>query len=232
MYATPIKNVNMREISNLITSFKAKKEENNDGEKHYRTKAYTRNISEYDKLKSFIGSSVGTIIPVAMMLKKQKIKNPLKLKYELGDMVKVSAGSIIGGVGLGLIGEEKNVKINRLNEGFFQFMNAIVPTCIVGYLINLCESSTKYNTKAYKILSILGGLIFGMFGAATLTNLIIDPKDKYPDRKLSAKDTLANIDDGLGALALAKIPIVDKLNLAGFLPLIYASCGYRAGESN
>ena len=72
----------------------------------------------------------------------------------------------------------------------------------------------------------------GMQGSAALSNIITDPKDKYPDRKLSVKDALANIDDGIGALALAKIPLVDKLNVSLLLPLVYISCGYRAGKSN
>ena len=62
--------------------------------------------------------------------------------------------------------------------------------------------------------------------------MITAPKDKYPDRKLSAKDALANIDDGIGALALAKFPIIEKLNIGRFLPIIYTACGYRAGQSN
>ena len=71
-----------------------------------------------------------------------------------------------------------------------------------------------------------------MHGSAALANIITDPKDKYPDRKLTPKDALANIDDGIGALALAKLPIAEKLNITGFLPAVYLACGYRAGQSN
>ena len=111
-------------------------------------------------------------------------------------------------------------------------MNASIPTWIVGGVVSLCENSEKYNNKWNKILSVAGGLLVGMYGSAALSNLITDPKDKYPDRKLSAKDALANIDDGIGALALAKFPIIEKLNIGRFLPIIYAACGYRAGQSN
>jgi len=200
--------------------------------KSHRVKTYTRGITENDRVKAAAGSIIGTAIPVVLMMKKQKIKNPIKLKYGLREMVAVSAGSIIGGVSMGLLGEEKEVQNNRLKEGIFQFMNAIVPTCVVGYLMKLCETSTKYNTKANKILAIIGGLTFGMFSSAALANLITDPMDKHPDRKVNFKDAIVNIDDGLGALVLANIPIVEKLHVAGFLPLIYASCGYRAGKSN
>lgn len=199
---------------------------------NYRVRSYNREISKEDKIKAFVGSTIGTIVPILVMMKKQKVKNPLKLKYGMWDMINTAAGSIIGGVGFGLIDENEKVRTNRLKEGLFQFMNASIPTWIVGGVVSLCENNEKYNNKWCKILSVTGGLLVGMYGSAALSNLITDPKDKYPDRKLSLKDALANIDDGIGAIALAKIPIVEKLNIGRFLPIIYDACGYRAGQSN
>ncbi len=198
----------------------------------HRVRTYSREISKADKTKAFIGTTVGTIVPMLIMMKKQGVKNPLKLKYGMWEMIGVSAASIAGGVGAGMIAESKSVQKNRLKEGLFQFMNASIPTWIVGGVISLCENSEKYNNKKSKILSVIGGLLVGMYGAAALSNVITDPKDKYPDRKLTFKDALANIDDGLGALAIAKFPIIEKLNIGRFLPIIYAACGYRAGQSN
>lgn len=230
-----ISNINTQK-NNLFASFKlndangtAKNSKTNSG---YRVRTYNREISNEDKTKAFLGSAIGTALPLLLMIKKQKIKNPLKLKYGMWDMVGVSASSIAGGVSFGLINEEKSVQKNRLKEGFFQFLNAAIPTWVVGGAISLCENSEKYNTKSFKFLSVIGGLLVGMYGSAALANLITDPKDKYPDRKLTPKDALANIDDGIGALALAKIPMLDKLNISGILPLIYTACGYRAGKSN
>lgn len=199
---------------------------------NYRVRSYNREISKEDKIKALVGSTIGTVVPILFMMKKQKVKNPLKLKYGMWDMINTAAGSIIGGVGFGLIDENEKVRKNRLKEGLFQFMNASIPTWIVGGVVSLCENNEKYNNKWCKIFSVAGGLLVGMYGSAALSNLITDPKDKYPDRKLSLKDALANIDDGIGALALAKIPIVEKLNIGRFLPIIYAACGYRAGQSN
>lgn len=230
-----ISNINTQN-NNLFASFKlndahgtATNSKTNSG---YRVRTYNREISNEDKTKAFLGSAIGTALPLLLMIKKQKIKNPLKLKYGMWDMVGVSASSIAGGVSFGLINEEKSVQKNRLKEGFFQFLNAAIPTWVVGGAISLCENSEKYNTKSFKFLSVIGGLLVGMYGSAALANLITDPKDKYPDRKLTPKDALANIDDGIGALALAKIPMLDKLNISGILPLIYTACGYRAGKSN
>lgn len=230
-----ISNINTQN-NNLFASFKlndahgtATNSKPNSG---YRVRTYNREISNADKTKAFLGSAIGTALPLLLMIKKQKIKNPLKLKYGMWDMVGVSASSIAGGVSFGLINEEKSVQKNRLKEGFFQFLNAAIPTWVVGGAISLCENSEKHNTKTFKFLSVIGGLLVGMYGSAAIANLITDPKDKYPDRKLTPKDALANIDDGIGALALAKIPRLDKLNISGILPLIYTACGYRAGKSN
>lgn len=198
----------------------------------HRVRNYNRDISNADKTKALVGSTIGTILPILFLMKKQGVKNPLKLQYGMWDMIGVSAGSIVGGVGAGLIAEDKKVQKNRLKEGLFQFMNASIPTWIVGGVVSLCENSKKYNNKRNKILSVIGGLLVGMYGSASLSNVITDPKDKYPDRKLTFKDALANIDDGIGALALAKIPIIEKLNIGRFLPIIYVACGYRAGQSN
>lgn len=75
-----------------------------------------------------------------------------------------------------------------------------------------------------------GGLLIGMYGAASLSNLICDPYDKVPDRKLTLLDCIANVDDALGVLVLAKFPCADKLHLERTLPFVYSYCGYRAGK--
>lgn len=199
---------------------------------NHRVRNYNRDISKADKTKALMGSTGGTALSLLYMLKKQKVKNPLKLKYDMKDMLLVSGCSIVGGIGIGLIGENKNVQKNRLREGLFQFMNSAIPTWIVGGVVSLCENTPKYNTPKNKILSVFGGLLVGMYGSAALANILTDPKDKHPDRKLTLKDALANIDDAVGALALAKIPVINKLHIEKVLPIIYTACGYRAGQSN
>jgi len=193
---------------------------------------YEHNISDDDKLKAAIGSIIGTTIPMAFMMKNRKIKNPLKLNYNLGDMVLLSASAVFGGVIFGMIKETPKSKKNKFKEGVFQFLNAAVPTWIAGGVLKLCETSEKYNNIPSKILSVIGGLLVGMYGSAEISNLIFDPKDKVPDRKLTLKDCFANADDAIGSLVLAKFPLVDKLHVEKLLPIIYTYCGYRAGQSN
>ena len=197
-----------------------------------RHKANERDITLDDKLKAGFGAVIGTAIPMAVMMKKRKIKNPLKLNYNLSDMITLSATSIAGSVAVGMIGENKTTNQNKFKEGLFQFFNASIPTWIAGGCLKLSEGSKHFNNTFGKISAMLGGLIVGMYGAASLSNVISDPHDKQPDRKLTLLDCVANVDDAVGALVLAKFPCADKLHLESFLPLIYAYCGYRAGKSN
>ncbi len=197
-----------------------------------RHRAFERQVTTSDKVKAGVGAVIGTIIPMILMMKKQKVSNPFKLEYGLKEMVAMSAGSITGGVAVGMIGENKKTNENKMREGLFQFLNASIPTWIVAGVLKLCESSKNFNNLPGKILSVAGGLIVGMYGAASVSNLICDPYDKRPDRKLTLKDCLINIDDALGVLVLAKFPLAEKLHVEKLLPFIFAYCGYRAGKSN
>ena len=208
------------------------KKDGGDKKPLLRHRAEVREITTGDKVKAGIGAVAGKILPMVMMMKKQKVKNPFKLQYGLQEIIGMSASSIVGGVAVGMIGENKKTNENKLKEGLFQFMNASIPTWIVGGVLKLCESSKNFNNIPGKIMSIAGGLIVGMYGAASVSNLICDPHDKRPDRKLTLKDCLINIDDALGVLVLAKFPCADKLHFERLLPFIFAYCGYRSGKSN
>jgi len=197
-----------------------------------RNRAYTRDVNLDDKIKAGIGSVAGTLVPMLFLAKKQNVKNILKLKYGLSDMVLLSATSVAGGVGVGMIGENKAARKNKMREGLFMFMNASIPTWIVAGVLKLAETSKNFNNIPGKIMAIAGGLLIGMYGSASVSNLISDPHDKLPDRKLTLEDSLANVDDAIGVLVLAKIPLIEKLHLDKLLPAIYAYCGYRAGKSN
>lgn len=198
----------------------------------YKNKRRTTKKDHITTIKAVIGTTIGTVVPLAMIMKKKKIKNPFKMTYDLQDMLTLSATSVTGGVAVGVIGEDRHTQWHKLKEGVFQFLNASIPTWIIGGVLKLPESSNKFNNAPTKVFSVIGGMVVGMFGAAQVSNLIFDPADKEPDRKLKFKDCVANSDDILGALVLAKFPVIDKLHADKLLPLIYAYCGYRAGKTD
>ena len=187
-------------------------------------------------MKIAAGSVIATILPMIYFAKKdpnlglKKVTDLFKINYEFKEVFAVGAASIFGGVAAGIFADKKSDKKRKINEGVFQFMNAMVPTALVGGAMKLLEDNTKYKeSKLAKVAVIATSLIAGMPLAAFISNLINDPKDKEPDRKLTLKDSIVNMDDALSALVIAKVPVfgLDKL-----LPAIFAWCGYRAGQSN
>lgn len=192
-------------------------------------KSYRRHIKEEPdtmvKAKVAAGSIAGTLIPMALLAKHQKCKI-YNIKYNVKEMIFVTTGSILGGLAAGLIADKKEHTKQKVNESVFQFMNSSIPPLITAALFKFSQ-----NIK-YRIASTAVGLFGGMHLAAKLSNKINDPYDKVPDRKLTFKDSIANLDDALGVLILAKVPIAEKLHADKALPAIYSWCGYRAGISN
>ena len=208
----------------------------------YSTLKYKRNhrIEEPDLKKKVIvasGSIAATLLPMIYFAKKQnglkKITDLVKVKYELPQVIGLSTASILGGVVTGIAADNKSNKKRKIQEGVFQFMNATIPTLLVGGAMKLIEDNVKYKeSKKVKVAAIVTSLIAGMPLAAFISNIINDPKDKEPVRKLTLKDSVINMDDALGARVVAKIPLVEHLHLDKLMPAIFAWCGYRAGQSN
>lgn len=190
----------------------------------------TRTSEQKEAVRAACGAIIGTLIPLLFIAKKQnsKITN---IRYGLKEIAGVSAGSIIGGVLAGRIDNNDYDKAQKVKEGIFQFSNAVIPPALV-VGINSATKNCKFANKTVpKIISTIAGLGVGMIISAKVSNLICDPKDKEPDRKLTIKDSLANIDDAIGVLAMSNYPSLHKV--AGImLPLVYTFCGFRAGDSN
>ena len=197
-----------------------------------RRNRLTRKETIDDKIQAGIGAAIGVAIPLIMMMKRQKVKNPFKLEYGLKEMLILSGAPIMGGVGVGMIGNDSKTNWNKSKEGVFQFLNAAIPTWLAAATLRWCETTKGMNNSWAKLGATAATILIGMHGAAALSNIICDPKDKHLDRKLTMLDSLANIDDLVGVLVLAKLPIVSKLHLDKLLPAIYGFCGYRAGKSN
>lgn len=186
-------------------------------------------IGTQDKKKAAIGAALGTIIPVVIMAKERKIKNPFKLKYSATDMVILSATSIGGGTAAGILAESGTEQKNRCKEGIFQFLNATVPIGLVSLGLKACEKIKPLNNIGGKIGATAVGVAAGMIGATKLYNKIVDPKNKEPDRKLTLKDCVVSADDVVGALTIARFPCIEALHLDAILPVVFGYCGYRAG---
>lgn len=191
-------------------------------------------VETHTKIKALLGSMAGVSLATGIVAKNQKLKlsNPkdwLKLKYGVKELIAISGLGIIGGVLGGMIGSDK--KKEKMDEGVFQFMNATAPLLLVHPVTKMLDKSKSLkDNKIARIGFTIAALIIGMKGAAVMSNYINDPNDKVPDRKLTLKDSVANIDDALGAFAIAKVPLADKVEK--IIPLLFVYCGYRAGQNN
>lgn len=196
----------------------------------YRNHQKEKNDSTL-KYKVALGSVVGTVVPLVALAKKQKT-NIFNIKYNAMSMILLSAGAIVGGLVTGVLKGKKEHRTQKIHEGVFQFFNATVPTAVVAGICSIIEKNKKLNNVPTKIIGTMAGLVGGMFLASELANRVNDPYDKIPDRKLTIKDAIANIDDAVGVLVISKVPLTNKLPMEKVLPAVYGWCGYRAGMSN
>ena len=190
----------------------------------------TRKSERKEEIRALIGATLGTAIPLVLFAKKQKT-GIFKLNYGIKELIGVSAGGIIGGVAGGIINTDRFDKKRKVHEGIFQFSNASLPPIIVSALTAVTEKANILQNKGGKILTTAVGLVGGMFAAAKVANFIADPHDFEKDRKLTMKDSVANIDDALGVFAMSDFPALQKIT-GPLLPFVYVLCGFRAGESN
>lgn len=205
--------------------------------KKYNQIKYYRNHSDYKPEKhtqigSAIGAAVGVITPLAGLMTIQKQRNPLNVKYGLGEMIALSLGGIVGGITGGSLKSSQKERTKKSKEGVFQFLNMAMPASCVAGAMKICEKVKTLNNVPAKIAGTILGMTTGVFSGVKLSNKIIDPKDKEPDRKLTLKDSVANIDDAVGILVLADVKAAKKIKIERALPLIYTYCGTRAGNCN
>ena len=180
---------------------------------------------------ALIGAITGTLVPLACIAKTKKTPNILKLDYGIKDMLILSSSGIAGGTIGGMIGKTKSEKKEKCKESVFQLFNSTIPALAVGSGLKIVEKFKNTNNVTGKFIATTVGLLGGMVTAQKLSNLVVDPKDKEPDRKITLKDCVANIDDAVGALTLAKFPLIKNLKVEKILPAIYTYCGYRAGST-
>lgn len=188
-------------------------------------------VSARDKTKALAGAALGTLIPMLLFSKIQK-KSLWNMKYGFNEIASMAIGANVGGIAVSSIGKKRKEKEKKFNEGVFQILNSVLPMALVDGGVKLCKKFEKTNKPAYKIGASLLGVLTGTQLGIKLSNKITDPKDIIPDRKYTAKDSLANLDDVVSILVLGGFKCAEKLGLARVLPFIYTYSGYRSGTSN
>lgn len=190
------------------------------------------------KTMALMGSTLGTAAAMLYVAKTQgknlkNIKEIMDVHYGVKEIIAVGTSSVVGGVAFGAIADPKDDNIPKVKEGIYQEMNIVVPALCTDNCLKVVDASKKMkDSRLAKIGAIGAGVTGGMLIASAVANFINDPNNNEKDREITPKDVLANADDALGALVLAKFPLVEKLKLHRIIPPIFAWCGFRAGQSN
>lgn len=196
---------------------------------------YVPKATPQDKLLAATGAIAGSAIALTVFMKKQKIKNPLQVKYKVKEMLTMAACANVGGILLSSVGEPKSDKVKKWKEGAFQMLLTSLPMLLVDNAIKFCEKSKskKINNNLVKIAASVIGVMIGSNTALAVSNKLRESDNsKKPKRELKLIDMIANLDDAVAVLILAKIPFASKIKIERALPLIYSFCGYRSGTGD
>lgn len=191
------------------------------------------------KTQALIGSIIGTLIPIAFMVKSQKCKESLLKKLinieycDTKALLSMAFCSVFGGVTGGIIADKGKNSWDKIKEANFQLIsNVLFPVLLIKQFRNLSKKLTQNCGKLGKTIgtsvAIISGVGLGVTSGAFVSNLInnklIKKGDKYY-RKINYKDFLVHVDDLPTALAISGVAHVDKL-----LPFLLVMRGYEAGE--
>lgn len=229
-------NINLSQ-RHTMTSFLANRKDITYGyinlDKHINPNQPPKDATPKDKILAGLGAVSGTAAALAVIMKQQKVKNPFNVKYGVKQMIPMAAAANVGGILLSSIGETKADQKKKWKEGAFQMMLTSAPMLLVDGSISLCKRYKKLNNNVAKILASCVGVFIGSNSAIALSNYLRSGKDaKKPKRELKPIDMIANLDDAVAVLVLAKIPFADKIHIERALPFIYSFCGYRSGTGD
>jgi len=194
-----------------------------------------QNLLNRDKILAGIGSVAGVSLVVGSMMKIQKTKNPMNLRYTVVEMLSMAGMGNIGGIVLSSVGKDSKAQKKKWKEGAFQMLLTSIPMLSVDGVIKLCSKSRNklINNNFTKILASICGVYVGSHTALAVSNkLRNEPNSAKPKRKLKFVDMVANLDDAVAIMVLAKIPFADKIRIERLLPFIYSFCGFRSGTGD
>ena len=199
-------------------------------------KQYVPEATKKDKILALTGSAIGVSSVVAGLMRHQKVKNPLKLQIKkVWQMLTMAAAGNIGGILLSSVGEHDADVKKKWKEGAFQMLLTASPMLLVDGSVKMLEKSSSkiLNNNAVKLgVSALGVYIGSHLALAVSNKLRNERESKKPKRELKPVDMIANLDDVVAMMVLAKIPFADKIKIERLLPFIYTFCGYRSGTGD
>lgn len=230
MQLTPIK-YNVNSIDNISAKdliFKSSKKSDN-------------NYNAKQKAIIFSTTAIGVATSCALMAKKagyslhpkkmfKNIKNSYlaNVKYEMGEVIGIGAGSCLGGLAGGyLIDKNKENRKAKNREALMHFGNISIPIVTVGVLVD------KVFEKAKPLQKSVAGLV-GVTAGIFLANIIMNKlcnfifQDKSNERGVELTDLPAHLDDVV--VAANYISDAKPIKLLGrVIPLALMVAGNEVG---
>ena len=109
------------------------------------------------------------------------------------------------------------------------------PMLLVDNAIKGCEKSKSklINNNISKLGASAIGVYIGSNFALWVSNKLRHEKENQkPKRQLKLVDMIANLDDLVAMMVLARIPFADRIHIERALPFIYSFCGFRSGTGD
>lgn len=174
-----------------------------------------------------------------------KAKDKFKAVYNMfeienfGEILASTTGAIAGGVASGVfLDKNPENREEKYREGVFEFLNNMTPTTLVAAGEYYSRKTGKFTSAPARAALIAGSVASGMFIANKTSNKINEKifdkdkdkkEEKHCKRNFKPQDCLVHMDDILGLLVLAKIPLAKVIQADKILPFLYAKSGYEAG---
>jgi len=164
----------------------------------------------------------------------KSVLNFLNINPTLKALGTLTLGAVTGGIAVGTIQDKgKNLK-KKLQEGFYQLGNQLLPASIVTLGLRYVEKHKTLSESNFAKFGVIAlGLGVGTPVASYACNKINSHFDKngaHYKRKIHLKDFWVHVDDIVMALILARVPFVHKMGLERVLPLVSLPAGYEAGK--
>lgn len=191
------------------------------------------------KVASLTGSAITTLLYLLALAKGTnkkafKIKDMLNVDFDSTiRTIGLATSALIGGLGGGLLFDNKKSQKPKLKEAMHQFLgNIITPITIVGIATSQIK---KQNYSMWKS-ALLGGVAalfgvgLGVTGGNKIASIVNEKIFKEDDtRKVGVKDFGIHVDDILVVMGMTDLGAAVKSFVSKALPAIFLICGYEAG---
>ena len=205
------------------------------------------------KVASVIGAGVGALGAAYLLARRQgramhKSVGMFNVKYNEPELLGVAIASIIGGLGLGGLADDKKYFSMKVKEGVHQTIaNVLAPLFLIGGLNKIYDKNPikklpqfaentgikKVLNETVKMLHRLGlatvGLLGGVWLGTLISNKITGLDGTKKERHIKPVDFIYHPDDFAAAFAIADKKGVLQKFVSKIIPPVFMFHGYDTG---